>query len=350
MKTSIEASRSFAEFAKNETVLTSPLYSFLSAQIAEDEAILEIAAFASPLHLAPIILLGAVHFLLSGSAHAALARFYPSLTSAPDAFENAYPDFRQFCLENRASLISLLQSKQVQTNEVRRCACLLPAFGFVMEKTDNAPLIMIEVGASAGINLFWREFCYDYSNGQQWGSAVSAVQLKCDARGVNPLPLPRNRPTLIQNIGLELKPVDLLCEEDVRWLRALIWPDHLERAKLFTKALSIVRGKPLEVIAGDALQTLPAILEALPTHGTVCLYHSLVLNQFPPEAQKEFDLILKTASRNRDLYCIGMGDNRHNEDELTLASYHYGVEKVVSLAKCQAHGAWIEWLIPADSN
>ena len=60
--------------------------------------------------------------------------------------------------------------------------------------------------------------------------------------------------------------------------------------------------------------------------------------------------ILKTASRNRDLYCIGMGDNRYNEDELTLASYHYGVEKVVSLAKCQAHGAWIEWLIPADSN
>ncbi len=74
----------------------------------------------------PNVLLAAVHFLLAETPTHPLARFYGSLSEHPLPAGDAYPDFRDFVLANRATLIPLLETRITQTNEVGRCSSLMP--------------------------------------------------------------------------------------------------------------------------------------------------------------------------------------------------------------------------------
>ena len=53
----------------------------------------------------------------------------------------------------REEIITLLQTKLVQTNEVRRCAYLYPSFSYIFNKV-NKPLALIEMGQVLDYNYF----------------------------------------------------------------------------------------------------------------------------------------------------------------------------------------------------
>ncbi|HEY7356232.1 MAG TPA: DUF2332 domain-containing protein, partial [Ktedonobacterales bacterium] len=147
--------RRFQRFAEQEAEPAfSPLYARLCRGIASDPQVLTLAAAVPPGQPTPNLLLAAVHYLLLQGIGHPLAAFYPSLTSSPDP-SDAYPAFQSFCLEYASDIRALLLSRRVQTNEVARCACLLPAFELVSRQTARAPLALIEIGASAGLNLLW---------------------------------------------------------------------------------------------------------------------------------------------------------------------------------------------------
>jgi hypothetical protein len=61
----------------------------------------------------------------------------------------------------------------VQTNEVGRCASLLPAFGVVAARTDGRPLALVELGTSAGLNLVWDAYGYAYGAAGRAGGSGS---------------------------------------------------------------------------------------------------------------------------------------------------------------------------------
>ena len=52
-------------------------------------------------------------------------------------------------------LAAVMRSHHTQTNEVGRCAVILPAL-------PAAPIALIEVGASAGLCLLFDKYQYDY--------------------------------------------------------------------------------------------------------------------------------------------------------------------------------------------
>jgi hypothetical protein len=104
---------------------------------------------------------GAVHYLLLKGADHPLKDFYPSIVSNPKSYEDSFEYFKDFCLTHRNEIESILKTKLVQTNEIRRCAYLYPIFCTIYEKVKK-PLALIEIGTSAGLQLLWDKYSYSY--------------------------------------------------------------------------------------------------------------------------------------------------------------------------------------------
>jgi hypothetical protein len=240
----------FQRFAQRECHV-SPLYARLALGIAEDPEVLAIAAPARPGQPRPNLFLAAVHFLLLQGVSHPLAGFYPSLAAAPAPTADPYPSFRAFCLGHAEALRQLIATRLVQTNEVRRCACLLPGFALVARRGKHRPLALVEIGASAGLNLLWDRYGYEYSAGRRCGDENSPVQLSCSVRRKACPPLPTAWPAVASRVGLELNPLDVRDADAVLWLRALLWPDEAGRAEMLAGAVHIAQQAPPRLLGGD---------------------------------------------------------------------------------------------------
>ena len=117
---------------------------------------------------------GAARFLLLQEAPAPLARFHADLSAGIADPSDTFPTFRDFCFDNRQEVVSVLTTRLMQTNEVGRCAYLLPAFRLVAEAA-GLPLPLVEVGVSAGLNLLWDRYEYRCRN----RGRIQAVEVAC---------------------------------------------------------------------------------------------------------------------------------------------------------------------------
>jgi hypothetical protein len=343
--TPVERARErFARSVEQEFSGVSPLYARLAAGLAGDPELCALAAQARQDQPLPVFFLGAVHYLLGQEPDQPLAAFYPDLAGEAVAPGDPYPLFHAFCLEHQAALLDLLTTRRVQTNEVQRCACLLPAFGLVAARGGGQPLALVEVGASAGLNLLWDRYGYHYSDGTRLGDAHASVQITCTLRGEHRPPLPATFPPIASRVGLDLNPIDLRDPDALRWLRALIWPEQANRAALLEQAVAVARADPPPLRAGDALVLLPEVFAAIPLDTTLCVWHSYTLNQFPHEAREQFVALLAAESTRRDVYDIWMEGFPGDRPHIRLLAYHAGEQTEQILAHCSPHGYWLEWL------
>jgi hypothetical protein len=244
----------FERFARRECHV-SPLYERLSLGIAHDPELLDIAARAQPGQPVPNLFLAAVHFLLLRGVQHPLAAFYPSLSAITPPSADPYPSFRAFCLEHRGQLLELISTRLVQTNEVRRCGCLLPAFAMVSSRTQGRPSALVEIGASAGLNLLWDRYGYDYGEDRRYGDPRSPVQIACMLHGERRPPLPAALPATGMRLGIDLHPIDICDPDAALWLRALVWPDERGGTELLQEALRIANQAPPRLIAGAMRST-----------------------------------------------------------------------------------------------
>jgi hypothetical protein len=338
-----DLSRRFERFARRECHV-SPLYERLSLGIADDPELLAIAAQAKPGQPVPNLFLGAVHYLLLGGAQHPLAHFYPSLSQTASLSADPCPSFRAFCLEYRHDLLELISSRLVQTNEVRRCGCLLPAFTHVTQQAGGRPLALVEIGASAGLNLLWDRYGYDYGSGRRYGNPRSPVQIVCGLRGDRHLPLTAVWPVVTMRVGLDLNPIDVRDPDAALWLRALVWPDEVGRAELLQQAVQVAQQDPPRLLAGDALDILPEVLATIPPDQAECVFHTHTINQFRPEARARLAELLAEHARGRDLYRVSIEWLGKTYPRLELISYEDSAKTEHLLAYCGSHGEWLEWL------
>lgn len=210
----------FIRFAEQECKGSSPLYERLSIQIAEDKELLHLSSFTQKGQPVPNLLFGAVHYLLLlGDSHP-LRNYYPSLIKHPEKLEDVFLPFKDFCIRNKQSIKEILQTKLVQTNEVRRCAYLYPVFCYIYEKTKR-PLALIEIGTSAGLQLFWDHYCYSYGDRTMYGNLESTVHITSECRRGNP-PYRLDVPPVTSRTGVDLHINDLHDKENYLLLQALI--------------------------------------------------------------------------------------------------------------------------------
>lgn len=316
-----------------DSCATSPLYARLSRGIADDDALLALAARARPGQPVPNMLFAAVHFLLLNGATHPLAAFYPSVGGTDDS--DSLSAFRDFCKKQDGEIGKLLETRRVQTNEVRRCTALMPAFG-QLGKTLN----VIEIGASAGLNLLWDKYAYDYGNGRKIGNG--SLTLTCEMRGN--APLPEEMPTVTGRMGIDLNPVDVTDSEAIVWLRALIWPEHAERMERLTQAIEIVKRDPPELRAGDALELLPQAMADAPDAAALVVYHSFTVNQLSGEMRQRLEEIFHQHAQARDFFVVGLeGAAGLPYPCLSLTTWHDGTPTEETLADADQHGAWLAW-------
>jgi hypothetical protein len=219
-------------------------------------------------------LTGALHAAALSGRDPALTELYPN-ARADWRMEDVWATARAFIAREREWVAAFIQSAP-QTNEVRRSIALLAAF-LAFAKTWAGPIDMLELGASAGLNLNWDRFHYQ-TNGWSWGEE-SPVEIDTDWTGAPP-PIGA-RPNIRHRAACDLNPLDIGDPEQLLRLRAYIWPDQPERLARFDGAVDLARQSRVTVERADAAAWLKHKLSARAHDAATLVYHSIFL-QYPP--------------------------------------------------------------------
>lgn len=326
----------------------SPLYSTLNRQIAEHPDLVELLTAAPDEQQLPVLLLAAVHSLVLAEPDLELAAWYPT-TSAEPRPTDPFPAFARLCRDRADEIRSIVRTHSVQTNEVGRCALLLPPLGLV--ETEVGPLALIDVGTSAGLNLHLDRFEYVYSPGGRVG-APSPVVLECGVRG--DIPIPPRLPTIVSRLGIDRSPVDITDPDSARWLLACVWPDQPDRFRRLAAAIDLAATGPASVVRGDAVETVAA---AVRTHGERAhpvVIDSWVLNYLPEQRRRDYVAELDRAGGHGDLtwisaeapaLCAGLPYPPHLHDVqrtvVLVVRWRSGVRTVTHHATAHPHGYWM---------
>lgn len=288
-----------------------------------------------------MVFLATVHDeLLRDPAHA-LAAFYPTVGGdgpGPGLAEA----LTAFCADRAGRLAATLARRRTQTNETARCGGLLPAFAAV---GDGRPLALIEIGASAGLNLRWDHYAYDYGE-RGAGVLSSPLTIACELVGPH---VPRLEPPPVScRAGIDLSPLDAADPADARWLKACLWPDQPARHERLAAALAVAREHPVEIRRGDALALLPDLIAEAPPDALVCVFHTAVLAYFTRAQIDALGVLLGAVER--DLAWIGgEAPGVLTEDRrVPGAPLHFALTAgppgaLVQRGRMGHHGGWLEW-------
>ena len=344
----------FHRFARVESPdLASPMYAELAYGVSLDRELLQLAAEKRRGQPAPNMLFAAVQYLLLGSGYAEhpLADHYPIVSGRERPMQPAFPDFRDFCLSHREEILTLIRTRRTQTNVVRRCTCLLPAFSMVQRESEQ-PLALIDVGASAGLNLNVDRYRYRYLRGGReaasWGRPEARVELEAELRGSGDMPALADELLVRFRGGIDINPIDLSNADELRWLRALIWPEHVERHQRLIDAAAELAHSPVTLQAGDAVELLPGMINEAPSDSALTVYSTVALYQFPAERRQQLFELLAHASRERPVWFVTLElryeDIADRQDPfLDITRFQDGGANRQRLARSSPHGWWIEW-------
>ena len=289
--------------------------------------------------------MAAVHYLLAQDPAHPLASFYSDLSSQNHFTGNPYPPFRSICLEHAKDITGIISTRRVQTNVIRRNALLLPAFGDAIRRWPGLAITLVEVGCSAGLNLFWDSYRYDYGEGVTWGNLASPARLTTTVKGKRRPPMPSGDVAIADRVGIDLSPVDLRRDDEVAWLNALVWPERMDEAELLQRAIELACGDLPHLLSGNALDLLPQMLDDTPQGSIPIVFQSHTLSQFPADGRARFKDLVYHYGKRRDLALISL-ESRLSQDnsELDLTTYVDGTQSRRHLAECDSHGYRIRWL------
>jgi hypothetical protein len=234
-------------------------------------------------------LLGAVNKLVLTGREPKLAEAYRA-----ERPHQAWELLHDVLVRNAAELRESLE-QPVQTNEVGRCAALI--FGFLtVARETRLPLRLLEIGASAGLNLRWDRYRYE-GEGFSWGPADSPVRLEIDLDGA-PAPALLAEAEVAERRGCDASPIDPSTPEGRLALLAYIWPDQRERIARMEAALEVAEAAPVAVERETAAAWAERLL-ARPAPGqATIIYHSIV-SQYLSDSERAalFDGIRAAGAR-----------------------------------------------------
>ena len=290
-------------------------------------------------------LIGGLHALVLMGRAPDLAEAYPGGERAEDA-DVLWPAVEEALTQHEDFLLAFLESPP-QTNEVARSGVLLGGFQTVAAET-GLPLCILELGASAGLNLLWDHYRYGLGEAE-WGPEDAPLRLEPEWSG--PLP-PLGALAVAARAGCDQRPVDPIDEQDRLRLRAYVWADQLERRLRLEAALDHWTKSGLKLDRADAADWAEAQLSRSSPGVAMVLFHSIFWHYLEPEAQDRIRSAIDEAAARAtpDAPFAWLRMEVHESRQFAglyldlwpgIASVPGGETRL--LAEADFHGEWVRW-------
>jgi hypothetical protein len=308
----------YLRFARSEARGVSPLYETFATEIARSRTLLD---------------------LLSELPK---AKQQPNLLFASTRYAVGFPDpvegFVDHVLSHWKAIRSVIQRRSTQTNEPARCACLLPVFAQL-----EGPLAIIEVGAAAGLCLLPDKYGYCYNGIDLAPAGLSAPVFPCRVSANTPIP--QRHPDIIWRSGLDLNPLDVCSQDDMQWLKTLVWPEQEDRLARLQQAIEVAKTAPPQLVSGDLLSETERLAASAPKDANLVIFHSAVLAYLPLELRNEFQTLVKDIGAHwvanespRVLTDIAVPKSKQNDGAFILSLNGRAI------ATTGPHGQFINWI------
>lgn len=281
----------------------------------------------------PLRLAGALHALARSGEHAALTDLYRSGSGAAAVI----PDLVR---ERDDWLLPWLDSPP-QTNEVGRSAALVAGLAVAAQRLAM-PFELLELGASAGLNLNLDRF--QYQLGKTPLGPPSPVALAPEWVGESP---PGTMPVIVRRAGVDRQPIDVADPANAERLIAYVWPDQHDRVRRIEGAITLAGAHPPPVEQGDAADWIEGrLLHSQDAGCARVVMHSVFWQYLPGPSQARIARAIEAAGARADAVRplvwlrFEPGPNLWTM-ALTLRIWPGGREEL--LAHCHPHGAHIGW-------
>ncbi len=282
-------------------------------------------------------LAGALHSLVLLKMDAELAKVYPPNICTPDELWKVVNCAMK---QHHEHIIGWMTSPP-QTNEIRRCNALIPAFHLIAKET-GLPLLLSEIGASAGLNLNWDRYSMQLDD-QLWGPEDAVVQFNPDWDG--PMP-PHADISILERKGCDVNPLDPSSEQDRLRMLSYIWPDQFQRIENTKRAFDLAQETKNTVRKEDAITFLKHRLK--PQIGaTRVIYHSIMWQYLSAKDQAEGEEMIRAAGADASAktpiaWLRAEADERLAKGAaITLNIWPTGETR--DLGRMDFHGRWINW-------
>ncbi len=317
----------------------------------------------------PVLLLAAIHDVVLRDPTVAIAPWYPSVTGEPPSADDPTDALLDVVAVHRDEIVEMVRTRSVQTNEVNRCVAWQLSLGELCAR-DDRPLALVEIGASAGLNLRLDDYSIRLDTdgaSTQVGPADSTVRLATHLRtGVWP-EASEALPPVVHRVGLDLHPLDVTDADDARWLAACTWPEQRERFDRLTAAIERAAADPPTIVAGDMVDDVADLVDAAPAGAHVAVLASWALTYVERTRRTELlDSLVAAGDRVRagggrlTLSALDAGhvlpwvdapaiasdadaDHRH-APLLSITEFAAAGARATPIAWAQAHLAWVERL------
>lgn len=205
-------------------------------------------------------------------------------------------------------------------------------------------MALLEVGAAAGLTLLPDRYSYNYAGHRVGGADPLAPTLYCEPRG--PVPLPARGLSVAWRAGIDVNPLDVANDDDVRWLECMLWPGEAGREERLHKAVAAARRHRPRVFRGDLVDDLARVAADAPRQATLVVFHSAVLAYVDADKRRAF------ADAVRSLDAVWLSNEAPGvAAPPTSVESKYGRECFALLrggrellALADGHGAWVDWV------
>lgn len=269
-------------FRQHASVCSSPLYAALMLAMADDwDAGGPVREVCSGWEQAPsgavvqLRLLAGLHRIVLRGLAPELVPYYRDLGGylAP---EGAWAVAREVVASHVDELRAGLELAP-QTNEVGRAAALAVGLADAVWRTGASRVRLLEVGASAGLNLLVDRYAVHLDDGRVLGDPGSGLHLDGAHGSIEPAPL-----RVVERRGCDLSPISAGSPDGALLLSSYVWPDHAHRFERLQAALAIARTDPPHVGTGSAGEWLERVLAEEPSADELTVVWQSVTRMYWP--------------------------------------------------------------------
>jgi hypothetical protein len=255
---------------------------------------------------------------------------------------NEWAAFRAIVAEHAGWVEQFVRRQPIQTNEPQRCWALLPLF-LKVARSAGKPLDLLELGTSAGLNLLWDRYRYEYDAGV-WGPGDSPLVLRGEERRSFPADLLEVRVEIRRRRGIDLAPVDAMTDEGLRLLCSFTTRE--ERRDRVRRAAEVLREDAPDLIRADYRELLPSLLAERDDEALTVVFQTISTIYLPiPDRDRVRAAIEQAAAQGPLAWISTPTPEEHNLEgkqyPLELAIWPGGERRLV--AEMANGGEWLDW-------